>query len=487
MEGEQRACAGNLENTIAKNIDSDVEHRLQEFSGAAKESLLQRASHCSMLSGEEVHEVDAAAEFEDGSPEEVVNEGQNDNDAGLDGPEERGFRNFETSELVSDIPKQQARSTVAKKQDSVQDILKIREAQEKVLFNGVRYLAPTVEETTTEDGKAKTKVMGKGRTGFKGLNNLLKEAVWLSKNKGNECEGFEEFQARIRRNEFGDGEIMTEVDKCIKTALKNYSYDDWQEFYHKGSMGDKEAIGRKLFPEGRSAARLEWSATAMLLKQVAITLNSRTTEIVHHRRSLRLVKAISELQQASQSRKQILCSCCKHPIKNTNHAVLLASCGHVICIECNSEHDDESCPSSDTECDAISTEGERVLGQLFIDAKEFDDGSEHGHKFSELIKLIKKVSSTKKKNPTGRHDEYGKIILFVQFEELQAKVRDALNEANIKFIDLCKTRKNKSTELSTFQKQLGKTNDYSVLILNIADASAAGRHVYRVLITIRIC
>jgi hypothetical protein len=157
--------------------------------------------------------------------------------------------------------------------------------------------------------------------------------------------------------------------------------------------------------------------------------------------------------------KELKCSSCEKRGLHADDLTILSRCGHVVCNSpCLEEvrHYGGACKAPG--CFAVS----KTL--QFLPCKEListspTSVSTNGKKLDDMISLLKSI-------PEGE-----KALIFVQYSNLTRKVEEALRSVEISFADL-KNEAHSSEALTKFQKDGSLTK---VLILNIGDASAAGR------------
>jgi len=154
--------------------------------------------------------------------------------------------------------------------------------------------------------------------------------------------------------------------------------------------------------------------------------------------------------------EEVACELCHQDLSDLSlkDLVLLISCGHLLCQGHCGEGD---CPMEDCHgsCDSqFRIRASHIRGRR--------DGEIHpwGTKMGMILKYI---------HDTEPND---RILVFVQTDAVRKRLGQVLKGSHIPFTDLKSGTMSKN--LASFQQTYGKPSD-KVLILNIGDASAAGR------------
>jgi hypothetical protein len=188
------------------------------------------------------------------------------------------------------------------------------------------------------------------------------------------------------------------------------------------------------------------------LRGVATELGTLYNKFGELQRSQRFFGSIKAIQEALAN-NHLDCSKCRID-RGLDELTLLSQCGHLVC---------DSCLSVDGE---VCTEGKCLAENYYHDkipvAKFFPGGNQvadNSQKIPELVKLINNIIASKEK-----------VLVFVQFRKLLRRVQEALKAEGISFVDLDNYSAS-STVIADFANDLSP----GVMILNIGDASAAGR------------
>lgn len=301
----------------------------------------------------------------------------------------------------------------------------------------------------------------------------LQKAEWLNRQKTQQCDQLDNWKKRVASNHYGDGESTSEVVRLINRVEEEYHEDDWVYFYREKET-DKNKDGNGMLLPLRPEGWSESTSTKHLKKKVA-ALRVATTELsrkadgfVNHIRSLRFFQALRAIQLHGTG-GMLICSKCSSSIARPDQATLLTKCGHLVCNTTCHQANNESCPVPT--CHALNRSYQKIPGQELGHDDSHSGKVSNGSKIDEIVELFKDL-------PEGE-----KVLLFIQFDNLHEKVKDALERADIHYADLNSgSGAAKATTLTKFQddkvtktKTDGSLRKANVLILNIGDASASGR------------
>ncbi|KAF2711037.1 hypothetical protein K504DRAFT_532750 [Pleomassaria siparia CBS 279.74] len=193
-------------------------------------------------------------------------------------------------------------------------------------------------------------------------------------------------------------------------------------------------------------------------------------EYVGRLRSLRYFQSIRCLQLAQTNNIGTAMSSC-HKCKN-NVAVaqlfLVGPCGHIGCTTCVGEaieagHGD-TCPIVGCQCPALLAAAHKAT-ELGSEDPSTRTGKHYGKKLESIVQLI---------NNIPKDDQ---VLLFVQFEDLLEKCKEIFADKGVRYYAISsKSGKNASEEMTNFQLHTGASKK-KVLILNLADETAAGANL----------
>ena len=202
----------------------------------------------------------------------------------------------------------------------------------------------------------------------------------------------------------------------------------------------------------------DFDAYARQLRALTGRLRGLVSELTSRMRSLRFARGAQELQQwhANQGTRPKCRSCGKS--RHDHDAMCInISCGHLTCSRCISSSTSPVC--------AVNGCGEAA--ESFHLRKAVDlvgDGQtwEYGSRLGNIIELINTLPK----------DE--QVLLFVQFEDLMAKMAKGLTAANISNYALGNTTEKKMTiMMNDFQDNRGESKK-KVLLLNPSSEKSAG-------------
>jgi hypothetical protein len=353
----------------------------------------------------------------------------------------------------------------------------------------------------------------------------LKQAEWLKKACSTVVRQYLLWKGHVNSNQFGDIGVMEEIRSMMKEAELGYDKKHWVEFYvtpeekakienvanaakakkKKGKgkksaqttdsdedsitdnnselaecegLDDEEDVShhtksdtRRLKPEGLDSQK-NMECAALALRDVTNDLRKLSTELVNRRRCLRFFEYVRNLQRLYSSTRgdklmanECYCSKCGATDLSPEAVSILSQCGHAICNNCldlQVNHQDECLVMG---CNAVNKAYQVIKApELGVEDDRTRVGRHYGKKLEEIVQLIKKIP------------ENDQVLLFVQFVDLMNKIASAMKENGITYSALGENG-DASKELTEFQTNFDNATKKKVLILNIGDASAAGRYV----------
>ncbi|KAJ3265798.1 hypothetical protein HDU77_003818 [Chytriomyces hyalinus] len=223
------------------------------------------------------------------------------------------------------------------------------------------------------------------------------------------------------------------------------------------------------------------------IRELTHSVERLQKELVGRMRSLRFFVAVDRIV-LSDERFEMLgsaiancaspsCKTKKSSLADTEYLIknsaLLSCCGHMGCVSCiTTASANQKC--LEPGCTIVVHDKSIVPVSIFGDlsatdaAKSMASGR-FGAKLMSLIKIL-----TEKVLPAKE-----KALIFVQFDDLMAKVGEALDSVGIGHLEIKGTSHQKSQALDQFQtSSKGKSGKVSsVLLLNVADESAAGANL----------
>ncbi|KAI0333863.1 hypothetical protein GY45DRAFT_1432004 [Cubamyces sp. BRFM 1775] len=191
-----------------------------------------------------------------------------------------------------------------------------------------------------------------------------------------------------------------------------------------------------------------------------------TKELVGRVRSLRYFTVVRDLQRQAEKPPVIHCPNCDRQDVPLAEVAVLSSCGHMGCYKCVVAcADKEECVyAASGACRAAA----RALNIVKAESLGVDDeardgrGKHYGLKLEKIMELIKKTIPKEER-----------VLIFVQFPDLTAKVAEALRSYRIPFLEIKGSASQKSKNLEKFQND----SEERVLLLNVMDESASGANL----------
>ncbi len=321
----------------------------------------------------------------------------------------------------------------------------------------------------------------------------LKHATLLKR----ECEDkdvhFEAWKRIVSSNAYGDLETSDVLLKMINAANEEYSVQHEKIFYRDPSSPEEvKAVnaqeGNNKAPrvpktkatqkkrqkredsDGLSDSSQLKDEKVKELRTLTGHLRNLAKELVSRIRALRFFKAVravqlwqSELPAGHGIPEPPVCSKCKTVARDPESIFILGVCGHTACAKCLAS------PERGGECVTVGCDASALdyqthkAAELGQEDEKTRVGRHYGKKLEEVIDLIK-----------NRISDDDQVLLFVQFDDLMEKVSTALKYHRIKHYAITESsRRHASAMMDSFQTDQDG-DKRKVLILNLADESAAG-------------
>jgi D-Tyr-tRNAtyr deacylase len=274
----------------------------------------------------------------------------------------------------------------------------------------------------------------------------LNRAVWLEENKVGECRTFEDWQKRVRDNEqIEDSDASVLVQDYIEIARASYQKEGWRQLF-------------KEKPQGTCASSVyaHIDESVRQLRSTTVKLNKFGGDLVNQTRSLRFFEAIQSIQACS-SDDGLGCSSCTTQGLCPRDITVLFRCGHIVCNTCLRQVRQNGGNCIVLGCGAWNDGRQMIPGTNLVAPTNSNPVHINGKKLDEMVVTLKSLPESER------------VLVFAQHPTLIHKIKGALESADISFLSL---EENSSKKLFDFQRSDCKTK---VLILNIGDASAAGR------------
>lgn len=206
------------------------------------------------------------------------------------------------------------------------------------------------------------------------------------------------------------------------------------------------------------------------LRTLTGQLRNLAKELVSRTRALRFFEVVNAVQRWQTDLPAGLaisqgptCSKCKSVAQDPSAIAILGLCGHTACERCL------AAPERGGECVTIGCDApahnyhiQKAI-ELGQEDRKARVGRHDGEKMDDVMDLIE--------NKIPKHDQ---VLVFVQFNDLMEKVSEASDHHGIKHWALTEgSRRNAYKVMEDFQIN-DKKDKKKVLILNVADESAAG-------------
>jgi hypothetical protein len=307
----------------------------------------------------------------------------------------------------------------------------------------------------------------------------LRKAEWLERSPEGECLSYSNWKSRVKENTFGDAESASDIFKNIQNAQNSHSANDWREFYYRDE--DREGFTQaqlkaadptlRRMPRGMTGGNgiNIWMVDAAL-RDVTKLLSKWQSELCSRNRSLRFFRHVRDLQslytrlsKGEELRDSFKCSKCNTAVLDIDTVSILSACGHAICEPCLHQFTADLLATCPVEGCKAPIAGHQIINapELGIEDERTHVGLHYGKKLESVVDLIKSIQ------------EDDQVLLFVQFQSLLEKVELVLDKRDINFVSL-RGSKDAAKALMEFQTTTGSKKK-KVLVLNIGDASAAGR------------
>lgn len=338
----------------------------------------------------------------------------------------------------------------------------------------------------------------------------LKQAEWLSAQCRHDCVQYNSWKSHVAGNEFKDGDVVRIIEGLIRSAEKGYSKAHGDLFYvdskrreeldqsfkdhvskikasktkkgkktRKDESDEESADGsdassamegvqpdsRRIYPAGEAAIKMQ-------LRVVTNDLQKLSTALVKRHRCFRFLQNVRDLQDLYTKLRKgrglgngCRCQSCRKESLLPEQVSILIECGHTVCNGCLETYADrEECLVQG--CLAINKSYQVINApELCVPDENTRTKNYCGKKLEEVHRLIKNIP------------EHEQVLLFVQFSDLMEKVIHGFKENKITYSVLEQKQKQKrdsSNILNEFQTETGPKKK-KVLVMNIGDASAAGR------------
>ncbi|PIL24715.1 hypothetical protein GSI_12601 [Ganoderma sinense ZZ0214-1] len=299
----------------------------------------------------------------------------------------------------------------------------------------------------------------------KELLKKLKKAVEMEKNVGPTPEEshFREYIRVTRTKGVGDQEATEVMQSLLDTANIPDPPKPTTNQPEDGNnlTGSTSRRTKKETAEEKAAAELRWAH-----REQTHELRRLTKELVGRVRSLRYFTVVRDLQKQADVPPVVYCPGCDRNGVPAEEIAVLSSCGHTGCYACVMAcAGREECVHAQLGACRAAARRLNVVkgGTLGVDDEARDGrGKHYGRKLEKVMDLIKHTIP-----------ENERVLIFVQFPDLTAKVAEALAANKIAFLEIKGSASMKSKNLQKFQND----SEERVLLLNVMDESASGANL----------
>jgi len=206
------------------------------------------------------------------------------------------------------------------------------------------------------------------------------------------------------------------------------------------------------------------------LREHSHVLNHLVKEMAGRMRSLRYFKWVRDLTDPNKTLtcdsftnprgQKSICKCADGKL-TAKDAGVLSSCGHVGCLSCM-----KSCAAREeciNGCCTVAVSNNDVVSATTLINNENKDGGKWGAKLTAIVDKVKSLV-----------DNDDRVIIFVQFKDLKAKVSEALSSKGVKNVMVQGTFSQQIKSLDFMQKDNLSPGDPRVLLLTMDDESSSG-------------
>lgn len=246
------------------------------------------------------------------------------------------------------------------------------------------------------------------------------------------------------------------------SGLSCTQYNHWLFLARSNDYGDHEtAVHIRSSLAGVNGLLANETVTDPIpaLRTLAGNLNTYCEELVALHRKLRTFKSVRQIQRA----EVLICSRCEKETAASD-ITLLAGCGHLTCGECAIPLACGVVEGGDR-CTATNARHQRVTCASLAVRTTSEQASRFGSKIEYAVNLIQ--------NKIAGYSipKSEKVLVFVQYPQVQKKLAEGLKAAGIKVATMSDSLSSAST-LSNFQAKKSKVQ---VLIILAGTETAAGR------------
>lgn len=270
-----------------------------------------------------------------------------------------------------------------------------------------------------------------------------------------------------------DDEINDHVTCIVKQGERDFHanptlldsfFSDTGDCESGADMSTKVTTKKTASPHDGAIDEVELFAMKQALRNHMHLVRSFAKELCGRTRSLRYIVHIRQFQRNAIGNESKF-KCAKCPINQVvmDEMGVLSCCGHTGCLNCLRRQSGEGqCVVPD--CSArVSTAHIVAAGMLGLDCKE-SCGGRFGRKLTAVVQKVKEIIE----------DRGDRVIIFCQFDDLKAKMREALSTSNIVSLEVKGTVLQQINTLTIFQKENPAKTDAHVLLLKMDDEQSAG-------------
>jgi len=274
------------------------------------------------------------------------------------------------------------------------------------------------------------------------LKKKLIKAAALKKRCGKLDNHYEQWSFSVRQQNFlGDPEATQTVGSLIRDSMR--------------IAGESP---------GSEKEKKELRALVQELRVLSETMTSRM-------RALRYIEAVQKLQSVSamsRANSADICHCerCDGSGEMSTPLMVNTLCGHIVCCTCldqRPEREEDCCAVNN--CTAAAPPYALYEAEAFAVEENIQPQAHYGKRLQDITSLI---------HNTPKEDQ---VVMFVQNYELMSTTKDALRSDSISYHAVEATSSISADQIEDFQENSDQATRKKVLLLNLADESAAGVYV----------
>jgi SNF2-related domain len=347
--------------------------------------------------------------------------------------------------------------------ETIDDIIQLRESEKQSLETEmIQSLAAALRQQrkilTSQSDWSTVKITGKGE---------VQDALGVFLN---------EVLSKKSVPHGADDEINDHVSALVLQGGKHFEanpneYDSYFAAHGQDSDDDDDDKNQNKRKKSSKKQKTSIDETTLFEMKHALRnhmhfVRSLAKELCGRIRSLRYIQHIRRLQiNEKENEKGFICTMCQKDIQGAKSTIgVLSCCGHAGCIDCLRKQAYEGLCIVPNCCARVSCAHIASADRLGLDNDDSRSG-QFGRKLTALVSKVKEIMNNK-------NDD--RMIIFCQFDDLKAKVLEALSASNIKSMEVKGSVVQQINTLSIFQKDKPEKTDPRVLLLKMDDEQSAG-------------